>query len=247
MHRELIGIIGNGVRDVFVEPTTLTLDRGGLGVGFGGARLRLDVNAPARGGKMTVKDIPTELLDRATTVKPGGGGVNSRRAVAMVTGQHEVRYLDASGEDELLKGQLPPELRWLSLRETPRNVVLGHRSDKLVLRAEITPAHSLSKQQLDSIEWTCRGRAVLVNSIKDAVIMNAICRLRSQLRFRLYIVVTSSLSYTFMHDQVLPEADLLIGGGMSLSLLLGPAVPPWSLRSPLSTSFARRRPGQMST
>ena len=123
--------------------------------------------------------------------------MNSRIAAGIVAedagAKNEIRYLDANRGDGLIKNKLPSPARWLELRDSPRNYVLGDRDDKRIFRSPVGAADPLGEKQFGDIAWLCEAQTILLNSPKDQEPVRAIFEQRSRRGFDVIFVLTPSL------------------------------------------------------
>ena len=183
------------------------------------------LSIPTDVSKVTLPEIPEDFLRNVRGALPGGGGVNSRIAAGTIAKDagvvNEIRYLDANRGDCLIKAELPPPTRWLELRESPKNYVLGNLNDKLIFRSPFEAAGPLNEKQFGDIAWLCEAQTILLNSPKDPEPVSAILGQRARSGFEVIFVLTPSLPTEFLKRVVLPEANVLIGSWDELQFLSG--------------------------
>jgi sugar/nucleoside kinase (ribokinase family) len=165
------------------------------------------------GAKVTVDVLPPELLAEASEVRYGGGGFNSCSALRVIAPETSVHYLDACHLDDEFRKQFENpmiEFESLELRQIPDSAIVDNRESKVIFKSPInTWAGELTEAQMAKLAWLSQSEAVLANSVKDTAIMSYLADAVAHQRVRLYVVLTQSLAYDFVHKTVLPSAHAL--------------------------------------
>lgn len=177
------------------------------------------------GGKLMLKEplTHTELSNLRVTVVPGGGGLGtisslSRRVFSAI------QYIDASMPLEMFTRYLNTinvNYHFLRLRKPPNNLVLGCRSNKIILKS---PVHSVTISPMvheKIVSFLTGSEWIILNSVKDPTIANAAIEAVAKTpHCKLAGVLTTSLAPEFLLRSILPVAHLLIVSFDELDWLL---------------------------
>jgi sugar/nucleoside kinase (ribokinase family) len=219
------GIFGNSSSDEYVAARTVNRNAESVDITFDDGSVFI-FPAKAADSKVSLKETPAIFDRNVMERRAGGGGVNSRRALARIADEigayEEIRYLDANQRSSFVESELPSPVRWLELRPVPRNYVFGTRTDKCIFRSPIDGTAVLGPQQLTDIDWCCEAGTVLLNGPKDKEPIEAIFDRRSRDGFEVIFVLTPSLQAGFLKRTAV-AADVLIGAWDELQFLTGPA------------------------
>ncbi len=197
-----LGVVGNLAKDYY-------LPRGHVHTKNGATVVVTEANqyevhprgVVIAGAKVTVDRLPSELLAGATSERLGGGGFNSLCALKLIGGQLSVRYVDACRLDDSIGqavGGPTTEVHGLGLREIPSNAIVGDRETKIILKSPIENFFStLGARQTHVLAKLTECEGILLNSVKDKMVVEAILKAASASGTCLHFVLTESLPLDF--------------------------------------------------
>ena len=217
-------ILGNATFDEYVDIQYIQRHGRDLVITFwDGSVTRFRIEAGA--SKVTIAEIPHQFIRSPRKTKVGGGGVNSRLAIAeiaeLLSVPDRTLYLDFGCNDPFLESQIPGVKSWLNQWAAPHNFVFGSESDKIIFHSPPAPPCGLGLAEQEKIDHFCEARHVLLNAPKDRAAVEAIFRRKAERGFQVIVVLTPSLPKDFLRDSVIPKAEVLIGAWDELGFLLG--------------------------
>ncbi len=198
----MLTFMGTTNRDeLFSTDINVNLREQGVELELGGNTIALPtLERPVNGGKVTAAQIPDAVYGLSRHGTFGGGVFNSAMAARQVTRSASFRYLDVSGGGADVKARLARNgfrYRSLGLQPLARNLVLGSRSDKLIVRAPLHTARVFGSARRDdaaTLAWLLRGTSVLANSVKSPELMAGVTAVAAAGLIRMYLVLTPSLA-----------------------------------------------------
>jgi len=215
MSQPKVVVLGNVSLDEFCRLGQEILGRRVV-LGRGADRIVLDTTTPIfPGAKVTV----AEPLSSSTLRSPrlteglGGGGLGTASSLATWL-PSKVLYVDVSVGEARFRQYFESRgiaTRFFGLRSVPVNAVVGHRSNKVILKSPIAPVGIPAGLRTELRELLKEPEWIVLNSVKDEPL--ARMAVEAALRRRcakLAAVVTSSLSPSFVARHILPNVDVLI-------------------------------------
>ncbi len=219
----IAGIYGNSNKDEYLRTRSVAHFGETLSITFSDGSVR-SFTVPNVPSKLTLERIPKEFLRNVSASRPGGGAVNSRIAVDLISEEVgeiiEARLLDANRIDGLIETHVPGPIRYLDLRPCPANYVLGTRDDKWIFRSQIAEARSLDSRQHELIRWLLTSGTILINGAKDIEVVDYIVKSFDRRWCQLIFMLTPSLPATFL-KRILPAATTIIAAWDELQPLIG--------------------------
>lgn len=177
------------------------------------------------GGKLTLKtpltDVDMERL--GCSVAPGGGGLGTVKGL-MENISSTIQYLDVSKPEETFLrcfGDIAVDCTFLALRSAPFNLVLGCRSNKIILKNAVHPV-DISPTTYQSVVRRLAGSEwIILNSVKDGALMHAAAEAAlTTSRCKIAVILTTSLPSRFVRQHILPVTHVLIVSFDELQWLL---------------------------
>ena len=220
-----LGFLGNAARDLYFADALISHGTGHVGIEYDGSSYVLRPRGRvAPGLKVTVDDLPAGLVAAAPRADYGGGALNSLRAFTLLAPAQRAQYLDTAAEDPHLKRTIRSEavqVDFLGLRQMPVNAVLWWEGDRVIFKSPLEAAGELDDHQKSRLARLASCQAVLVNSVKDAAVLEFLIRLGAGQRPRLHVVATESLPAVFVRERVLPAASAVICNWQEVHHLIG--------------------------
>lgn len=222
-----LGLLGQATRDRYCSGMRFYSEDDILVVSNGHRnwKVRFKGGPPVPGAKITAAPLSRSLLSLANYVQIGGGALNTLLTIRKIADPIRLFYVDGSRPDralsEILRKTGRVTVRFLRSRALPENLVLGARSDKLILKKPITSIQALNGRQIAILNELLTCPAVLANSGKDLPAVRYVAENAAARGVRVSYVLTPSLPLGFLRDIVLPTASLLIANWDELGTLTG--------------------------
>jgi len=224
--RPRIGITGHAAADYGFPHAKLRRSGSTLEIVLPSVTLRATLQGEFEGGKATAI-MPDDLWGHAADIRYGGGGVQSVCAAKLVAPEIPMLYLDSCAPTGLLQRQLGYpglQVKFLGVRDVPRNAILGDGRQRLILKSPLDGGGRFETEERDKLAWLTQATSVLANSLKDEPVMKHLVEAAKDNTIRLEVVVTKSLDAEFAHEIVLPAAQVVFASADEIGFLVGRTV-----------------------
>jgi len=219
-----LGVVGHAAVDVLFPHLRFELTGGGVvRVAADGQWFDVRTLEPVRFCKARAA-IPAGLWLHGADRRCGGGGPNSVMGALRGAPGLNIRYLESTQPDDLVKRTLAfptVAMRSLDLRPTPWNAVLSAESEKLILKTELEAAPPFDEGHVDTIQWLSDCPWVLINSPKEDPIVDHLVRRALNDAVRLCLVFTGSPAPGCLWGRALPASGAVVGSWDEIPAVMG--------------------------